>query len=175
VLALRRVLKWVAILIGVPVVVLLGFLWAIWGPRTLYQSVSPYGETRVNVVETACLGDCAVSVVVSEKWWQRSQEIAAGTDCWIMFAHVAWVDSVAVTFIDGTFCGAIETAYDSKRHQSVKFAPYKEALAKSIVAEYGVTPSELAQFGGDVFKWATYPGDGSSPRSSVEFRRRHPR
>jgi hypothetical protein len=143
-----------------------GFLtWA-----TVYRSVSPDKESELLVQETNCLSDCALRVVLSTGW--RVKEIASKADCSVNFAHAEWSGTTVAAFVDGFWCGDIRVAYDVKARRAVDFQSAEPWLRSSIIKSYDVTDSELKSNQGDVFAWATYPGDGNARRSSDEFRKR---
>jgi hypothetical protein len=91
----------------------------------------------------------------------------------VNFVHTAWLGSKVGVFVDGGYCGPIKVAYDVTAKRSIPFSDIEKDLRYSIIAEYGVTHKELEENGGDVLKWATYPGDGQSRRSMLLFRERH--
>ena len=75
---------------------------------------------------------------------------------------------------DGGYCGQIKVAYDTSSRRSVDFGSAETWLSSSIIKSYGVSAQELRSSRGDVFMWATYPGDGNPRRSRDEFRKRYP-
>jgi hypothetical protein len=77
-------------------------------------------------------------------------------------------------FVDGGYCGLIKRAYDTASGRSIDFATGEGALRMAIMKSYAVSPVELAANNGDVFAWATYPGNGGPHRSRSEFLRRYP-
>ena len=91
----------------------------------------------------------------------------------MQFAHAAWSGTRVAVFVDGSYCGPILAAVDVESGKPIDYETAKAWLAQSIIESYAVSPDEMKAFGGDVFKWATYPGDGRLRRSTVEFRRRH--
>lgn len=102
-----------------------------------------------------------------------SAKIATEFDCVVKFAHAAWRNRIASVFVDGAYCGQIKVVHDTEVGAPVNFGSTDSWLRDDIVAAYGVTSDELKANGGDIFKWATYPGGGGSPRSTVEFRNRY--
>jgi len=122
-----------------------------WG--TVYSSASRNGEVELLVQEKGCFADCAVQVIVKRGW--RTELIAWKSDCVINFAHADWAGNIVAVFVDGGPCGQIKAAYDTSSRD-------------------GVTPRELQADNGDVFAWATNPGDGNPRRSMDDFRRRYP-
>ena|SRR2546425_5982544 len=141
-----------------------------WG--TVYSSVSRNGEVELLVQEKGCFADCAVQVIVKRGW--RTEQIAWKSDCVINFAHADWAGNIVAVFVDGGSCGQIKAAYDISSRRAVDFRSTERWLSNSIIKAYGVTPQELQTDNGDVFAWATYPGDGNPRRSMDEFRRRYP-
>ncbi|MEP7364283.1 MAG: hypothetical protein ABI972_13600 [Acidobacteriota bacterium] len=136
--------------------------------RTAYSSAPSYRHDELLVQETNCFpADCEVQVVVQRGW--QSQQIAHEFDCVIHFAHAAWSGSVVAVFVDGFYCGQIKVAYDTETKRKVDFESAQAWLKPAIVEAYNVTAEELKANDGDVFKWATYPGDGESRRSVREF------
>lgn len=111
-------------------------------------------------------------IVVQQGW--RSDQIARREDCIVNFAHANWSGPLVAVFVDGGYCGQFKVAYDVHLRGQVDFALVAGRLRESIVKAYGVTPAELAANDGDVFQWATYPGDGVPRRSTQEFHRRFP-
>lgn len=77
-------------------------------------------------------------------------------------------------FVDTGFSHPIRTAFDVNSNRSVPFSMIDSAVRSSIIHDYGVRPSELKEANGNVFEWATYPGDGEPHRSMEEFRKRYP-
>jgi hypothetical protein len=141
-----------------------------WG--TVYSALSPDGNAELQVREKGCFADCAVQIAVKRGW--RTEQIARNSDCWITFVHAAWEGDIVSVFVDGGYCGQIKVAFDTKSHSPVDFRSTEKWLSNSIIRAYGVTRQELQSNKGDVFLWATYPGDGEPRRSMDEFRRRHP-
>jgi hypothetical protein len=142
----------------------------IWG--TVYSAASRDGSAQVLVQEKGCFADCAVQIVVKRGW--HSEQIAWRSDCYITFAHAEWLGDVVAVFVDGTYCGQIRVAYDSRLRRSIDFKSAEDRLRSSIVRAYNVTAQELDANSGDVFRWATYPGDGNPRRSKDEFHKRYP-
>jgi len=141
-----------------------------WG--TVYKSVSPDKKSELLVQETACFADCALRVVLKRGW--HTERIASKSDCVVNFAHAEWSGSNVAAFVDGSYCGDIRVAYDTKAGRLVDFRSAEPWLRRSIIKAYGVTDSELQSNKGDAFVWATYPGDGHPRRSMDEFRKRFP-
>jgi hypothetical protein len=139
--------------------------------QTVYTSVAPDTLRQVVVQEYGCSFDCAVRVVLKEKW--RSETIASGDDCSVRFTHAAWKGTVVSVFVDGFWCGKIHTAYDTATGKPVDFASTEEWLRRDIVSAYQITPQELATKNGDVLAWVTYDGDGKARRATREFQARH--
>lgn len=139
--------------------------------KSVYSSIGPDGKSELGVEIKGCLADCAVQVVVKRGWF--SERIAAGNDCIVTFAHAAWSGTKVAVFIDGLFCGSIKVAFDTSSGRTIEFRTAEAWLRKSMIESYAVSREELDANGGDVFIWATYPGDGSSRRSMTEFRVRH--
>ena len=79
---------------------------------------------------------------------------------------------LVAVFADALWCGQIKVAYDTTAGRALDFKTTEPWLGEAIVDSYGVSADELAANGGDVLKWATYPGDGRFRRSMNEFRRR---
>jgi len=90
------------------------------------------------------------------------------------FAHAEWIGDTVAVFVDGGYCHQIRIAYDSKSRRSVDFKSVEDRLRSSIIKAYSVTERELEANDGDVFQWATYPGDGNPRRSKTEFHERYP-
>ena len=103
----------------------------------------------------------------------RSERIAYRRGCMINFAEASWSGSVVAIFVDGGFCQQIKVAYDVRVQRVVPVSTFEPALRSAIVQDYRVDPSELRAAGGDVFRWATYSGDGNSHRSKDKFARRY--
>jgi hypothetical protein len=141
-----------------------------WG--TVYSSKSPDRSAELFVQERGCLADCAVQIVVKRGW--HTDRIAWKSDCVIEFAHAEWVGDTVAVFVDGGYCGQIRAAYNTRSRKAVDFKSAEQALRASITKAYRVTSSELEASNGDVFRWATYPGDGQPHRSMVEFRKQFP-
>jgi hypothetical protein len=111
--------------------------------------------------------------MVRDGW--SSTKVAHGNDCIVNFAHAAWSGTKVAVFVDGYYCGPIRAAVDVESGKPIDYETAKAWLAQSIIESYSVSPDELEAAGGDVFRWATYPGDGQQRRSMVEFRQRHVR
>jgi hypothetical protein len=142
------------------------------GRQEIYSSAQP-GGAAVLILEQRCgLSDCAVTIVVRRGW--GSQRIAYRRGCTVNFAQAAWVGSVVGVFVDGGTCQSITAAYDVSSDRVIPFKVAAGAVRAAIIRNYGVKDSELAAVGGDAFRWATYPGDGLSRRSTVEFSKRYP-
>jgi hypothetical protein len=141
-----------------------------WG--TVYNSVSPDGALELVVQEKGCFADCALRVGLKRGW--HTEQIAWKSDCVVNFAHAEWSGTTVATFVDGGYCGDIRVAYDMKARRLVDFTSAEPWLRDSIIKAYGVTHIELQQNRGDIFAWATYPGDGSPRRSMEEFHKRFP-
>ena len=141
-----------------------------WRWSTVYAANSPDGALLVKVQKTACFPDCAVRVVLRDRW--RSRTIASASDCVISFAYAAWSGAVVAVFVDGRSCGQMKAAYDVKRRAHIAFESAEDGVRRGIIADYAVQPDELAKSRGDPLIWATY--DQFAPtRASVEFRRRY--
>jgi hypothetical protein len=138
--------------------------------RTVHSSVSRDGSAEIRVQESSCFADCAVRIVVTRGWYE--EQIADGSDCIINFAHAEWFGSVVAVFVDGGHCGPIKAAYDITSNRRVDFKSAEVWLKPAIVKAYKVRTEELQANDGDVFKWATYPGDGRPHRAKHEFRQR---
>jgi hypothetical protein len=138
--------------------------------ETVYSSKSPDATAELLVQRSNCFADCLIRVVVNQGW--QSEEIERRSDCVVMFAHAAWRSDVVAIFIDGLYCGPIKVAFNTKTRRVIGFETSEHWLRASIEESYAVSADELRSNGGDVFKWATYPGDGRVRRSSEEFRRR---
>lgn len=141
-----------------------------WG--TLYTSESGDKSATVAVQETNCFGDCEVRIVVKRGW--HSNEIASKADCSINFAHAEWAGDTVSIFVDDLYCGQTRVAFNTRSGQIVDFRSTESWLGNSIIKAYAVTAAELQTNGGDVFRWATYPGDGRPRRSMEDFHRQHP-
>jgi hypothetical protein len=141
-----------------------------WG--TVYSSVSPDKTSELLVQETGCFADCALRVVFKRGW--HTERIATKTDCVVNFAHAEWSGNTVAAFVDGFYCGDIRVAYDIKARRVIDFRSAEPWLRSSIIKAYRVTDSELQSNRGDVFVWATYPGDGNPRRSMDEFHQRFP-
>ena len=141
-----------------------------WG--TVYHSVSPDKASELLVQEKGCFADCALQVVLKRGW--HMERIASKGDCVVNFAHADWSGNIVAVFVDGGYCGQIRVAYDFNAHRMIDFNSAVPWLRSSIVNAYHVTDSELQSNRGDVFLWATYPGDGNPRRSMEEFRKRFP-
>ena len=137
--------------------------------RTTYSSASPAGEIQVR--EKCFLSKCTVEVVVDNG--HHVDRIAGKHDCVTMFAHAAWSGSRVAVFVDGGACSPIRVAYDAASGRGLDFKIAEPWLRTSIIEQYLVTPSELRANSGDVFAWATYPGDGQPRRSTEAFRQRY--
>ena len=144
------------------------FLW-----QTVYSKRGPVDQEEVKVEQAACFADCVVQIVVSKGG--KITRIALARRCVVEFAHATWIGPIAGVFVDGTFCGQTRVAYDTSSGKPVPFEHVQQALAESIIRDYAVTPAELKAAGGDLFNWATYPGDGTPRRSMDEFRKRYGR
>jgi hypothetical protein len=140
--------------------------------RGVYCSNQAHGNARTCVEEKCGLGDCSLRIVVEQGL--RSEQIAYRRGCVLNFAEASWTGSVVAIFVDGGYCQQIEVAYDVALHRTVTVSTFEPALRSAIVEDYRVDPSELRAAGGDVFQWATYPGDGNPHRSKDEFVRRYP-
>ncbi|HKA00107.1 MAG TPA: hypothetical protein VKE70_26535 [Candidatus Solibacter sp.] len=77
-------------------------------------------------------------------------------------------------FVDGARCGTVRAAYDSASGHAINFDTVAADLRASITRDYNVTADELRANGGDVFKWATYAGNGHPNRGTNEFLKRYP-
>ena len=104
----------------------------------------------------------------------HTDTLASKTDCFVYFAHAEWSGTTVAAFVDGFYCGDIRVAYDMKARRLVDFRSAEAWLRGSMIKAYGVTDSELQSNKGDVFVWATYPGDGNPRRSKDEFHKRFP-
>jgi hypothetical protein len=125
------------------------------------------------MIDEKCgLADCSVRVVVSGL--KGSAQVLYRRGCNISFAQAAWTGSVVGLFLDGGTCGTARIAYDAVTGARLPFAKVEGAVREAIRGQYHVRDDELAQLGGDIFSWATYPGDGSQRRSREEFGRRYP-
>ncbi|GEM_PF-6145023 len=142
-----------------------------WG--TVYQSLAPDAGGLLRVQEKACLADCALRLIVNDEAGEH--QIFRKSDCVVEFAHANWTGSVVAAFVDGLYCKQIKVAYDVRAHRIVDFESAAPALRASIIENYKVTAQELQENGGDVFKWATYPGDGNPHRAKNEFKARYGR
>jgi hypothetical protein len=138
--------------------------------RTVYSSDSPDHRAQIAVQDRCGIPDCAVQVVAQRGW--HTANIATKSDCVVFFAQAVWSGTVVAVFVDGTYCGTIKAAFDVATDRKVEFEAFAPQLQSAIIREYGVTADELRANGGDVFKWATYPGRCCS-RGSDEFRKRH--
>jgi len=118
-----------------------------------------------------CLADCTTKIVIEQGW--HTTEIARRYDCAVFFAHAKWSGNTVAVFIDGTYCGTVKVAYDLASGHVITFDAVAADLQASIIHDYNVSADELRAHGGDVFKWATYPGTCCS-RGSDEFRKRYP-
>ena len=137
--------------------------------HTVYASLSPDKNSELLVQEKACFADCALRIIVRVD--RRIEQITTRQDCAVFFAHAEWSGNVVSAFIDGTVCGQIRVAYDVLSNRQADFTSAEVGLRQGIIRAYGVTPDELRENGGDVLKWATYPGACCS-RAVDEFRKR---
>jgi hypothetical protein len=140
--------------------------------REVYCSNQPHGNARACVQEKCGLADCSVEIAVKQD--AVSELIGYARGCVIDFAQAAWVGSTVGVFVDGGTCQQIRAAYDLASKREVPFSAVEGAVRSAIIKEYGVSPNELKTAGGDIFKWATYPGDGLQRRSKDEFSIRYP-
>lgn len=137
-----------------------------------YTSKSPDGRSELRVEEFNCsFADCAIRTTLKHGSI-RYASLGERGDCAFNFAHVAWTQSQVAVFVDGGWCGVIKSAFDFSEWRYLNFADAETWLRQSIIHSYSVTPEELAANGGDVFKWAAYPGDGKPRRSVQEFQKR---
>lgn len=100
--------------------------------------------------------------------------VARASDCLVSFAHAAWNGSRVGIYVDGTYCGPIEVAYDTSARRVEPFSVMAKEVAASIVASYGVTAEELAANGGNAIKWASCDNEPAPSRSIREFEKRFP-
>jgi hypothetical protein len=142
------------------------------GWREVYSSRRPGGRTQITVEEKCGLADCSMRMILVEN--RHSVQLDYRRGCNINFVHAAWLGPVVGVFVDGGTCQQIKIAYDTVARTTVPFTNVEEALRAAITAEYAPDGAELRSAGGDIFQWATYPGDGSRRRSIEEFRKRHP-
>jgi hypothetical protein len=140
--------------------------------HSVYSSKSPDGKANLQVTLSGCCGNYAVKVNLERG--SGTEGIAVKSDCWFEFAHAHWNGKKVAIFVDGVVCGSIKTAFDTESGRELEFQTMEDQLRESIVKSYGVSPEELNSFGGDVFAWATYQGDGVARRSQLEFRKRFP-
>ena len=138
-----------------------------WLP--IYTSHSPDRKWDVRVEVRKCLADCAVRVVLNDRWLFATQ-LGSGEDCNVAFAHVIWVGSKVGVYVDGAICPPIKAAYDVNAKRKVPFAELEDDMRRSIIADYGVTQEEIEENGGDVFKWASFRSEGDARRSLLMFR-----
>lgn len=141
-----------------------------WLP--IYTSRSPDGKRDVSVEVRKCLADCAVRVVLHDRWWTSTQ-FGSGEDCNIAFAHTVWTGSKVGVYVDGRICAPIKVANDFDAKRDVPFSEIEEDMRRSIIADYGATQKELEEVGGDVFHWASNRGEDPVRRSIVLFRERY--
>jgi hypothetical protein len=138
----------------------------------VYCSNQTHGNARVCVEQKCGLGDCSLRIVVAQG--SRHEQIAYRRGCVLNFAEAYWTGSVVATFVDGGYCQQMKAAYDVALQRTVPVSTFEPGLRSAIVEDYRVDSSELRAAGGDVFRWATYPGDGNPRRSTDEFARRYP-
>jgi len=101
--------------------------------------------------------------------WLTTTQFGSGSDCWVNFVHTVWFGTKVGVYVDGSICGPIKVAYDFGAKRAIPFNEIEKEMRASIIADYSVTAEELRENGGDVFKWAAYPGDGKPRRSRFEF------
>jgi hypothetical protein len=140
--------------------------------KTAYTSASGDGSTKIAVAQMRGLSDCMLRVVASNGW--HSQTVALNRGCIIEFAHAVWSGNRVAVFVDGSFCGSITVAYDFGTNREIAFETLSRNLKAAIIRDYSVSADEVQASGGDVFRWASYPGDGVEHRAMAEFRRRYP-
>jgi hypothetical protein len=139
--------------------------------QTVYTSVAPNALRQIIVQEYGCSSDCAVRIVLKEKW--RSETIASGDDCSVKFAHAAWKGSLVSVFVDGAWCGKIRVAYDTATGKHVDFASTEDWLCRDIVSAYQITAPELAKKDGGVLFWVSQNGYEVPRDAASEFYTRH--
>jgi hypothetical protein len=140
--------------------------------REVYCSSASHSNVRACVEQKCGMADCSLRIVVYKG--SGSEQIAYRRGCIINFAEASWTGSTIAMFVDGGYCQQLEVAYDAGAQRVVPASTFESALRSAIVNDYRVSPSELRAAGGDVFQWATYPGDGNPHRSKEEFARRYP-
>ena len=139
--------------------------------ESVYRSFSPDAMRQIIVQEYGCSSDCAVRVVLRDKW--RRETIASASDCHVAFAHAAWKGSLVSVFIDGAWCGKIRVAYDTATGKHIDFASTGDWLRRDIVSAYRITPQELAATNGDALACVTNEGSVGPSRAASEFYARH--
>jgi hypothetical protein len=139
----------------------------------VYTCASPSGGAEIRVEEVCGFPDCRVRVVLAERWHARRVLTYRGGCGVVIFAHAAWSGNVAAVFADVAYTEPINVAYDVAGHHEVDFSRAEPWLKKAITRDYRVTPEELRESDGDVFKWATWPGHCCT-RAADEFTKRHP-
>jgi hypothetical protein len=160
----------VSLIVSFLLLMLLGLL-QLGCSKTLITSRAPNHSATVRVREFCTFPDCVVEVTVQTGWWAE-KSLVNKSDCIVNFAHVAWTQDsrVAAIFVDNGSCASIHEGYDLKAASLVPFAPVADIVRRSIIAEYGVGPGDLAPYGDDVLEWAHYPGDGIARPGPHAFR-----
>lgn len=138
-------------------------------PTYTFPAADQRSEVRIEQYDCG-FGDCAIRVVLKHGW--RYAYLANRSDCALNFAHAAWQEGRVSIFVDGGYCGQIKTAFDAANWSNLDFTTTEAWMRAAIIADYSVTPEELQANHGDVFAWATYPGDGKPRRSVQEFQKR---
>jgi hypothetical protein len=157
-------------LLLIPLTLLAGCLSLSSGHPT-YTFPSPDQRSEIRIEQYNCgFADCAIRVVLKRGW--RYAYLTDRSDCALNFAHAAWHEAKVSVFVDGGHCGAIKTAFDIANWSNLSFSATEEWMREAVIADYAVSPEELQANQSDVFKWATYPGDGKPRRSVQEFQKR---
>jgi hypothetical protein len=167
------VLRGFAIIVIILLIAVVGSMYAcglFW--TTAYKAASPDGKATVIVQVRSNFSDQSIRVLLERG--SDSQLLIRGYDCLLNFAHAAWSGTRVAVFIDGVYCHTLHAAYDMATNRSVDSRTVEPWLAADIIKSYAVTPDELKENGGNVFKWATYPGDGNPHRAGAEWRKRYP-
>ena len=136
-----------------------------------YTFLAPDQRSEIRIEQYDCgFADCAIRVVLKHGW--RYAYLANRSDCSLNFAHATWQEGKVSVFVDGAYCGQIKTAFDIANWSNLNFTATEAWMRAAIVDHYSVTPLELQASEGDVFRRATYPGDGKPRRSVQEFQKR---
>lgn len=121
--------------------------------RTVLIARSPDQRHTVKIKEWCIPPDCGIKVELTTQFLPIV--LSQVGDAGLVFAHVAWIpDSSAVgIFVVNAYGSDILTAYDALRATPIPFERVHVAVSRSIAEQYGLSSTDLAQYGGDAIQW----------------------